>query len=328
MADVTDFEGLANTLSMTELIRLQDVLSKALVRRFEKRLALVFTDVVGSTPYFARFGDEAGRKLQQRHFDLLNAVIVPEGGRMVDTAGDGAFMAFDSVTSAARAMVQLQRAIVKDNDNRALDHRLHVRVGLHVGPVLTDGVEMAGDAVNFASRVSSAAGAGEIRLSLAAHSELADVEMRLRSRRQKPVELKGVERPQELFTLDWLDSTRFPTLVRFDDGSELRLPTLDVIRFGRLREQDGITANDVVITLADPNLQGRVSRWHFELLRRHDGFMLRSVSTSTTELDGTPVARGEEALLRPGAKVRLGGAVTLQFISEDFAQEMTLLPGV
>lgn len=327
MADVNDFEGLANSLSMTELIRLQDVLSKAIVRRFEKRLALVFSDVVGSTPYFARFGDEAGRKLQQRHFDLLNAVIAPEGGRIIDTAGDGAFMCFDSVTSAARAMVQLQRGIVKDNDNRALDHRLHVRVGLHVGPVLTDGAQVSGDAVNFCSRVSGSAGAGEIRLSLAAHSELADVEMRLRSRRQKAVELKGVDRPQELFTLDWLDSTRFPTLVRFDDGSEVRLPTLDVIRFGRLREQDGVTANDVVITLADPNLQGRVSRWHFELLRRHDGFMLRSVSTSTTELDGKPVARGEEALLRVGAKVKLGGAVTLEFVSEDFAQEMTLLPG-
>ncbi len=327
MADLKELEGLAETLSMTELIRLQDAISKAIVRRFEKRLALVFSDVVGSTPYFARFGDEAGRKLQQRHFDLLNAVIAPEGGRIIDTAGDGAFMCFDSVTSAARAMVQLQRAIVKDNDNRAQDHRMNVRVGIHVGPVLTDGVEVSGDAVNFASRVSSSAGAGEIRLSLAAHSEVADVEMRLRSRRQKAVELKGVDRPQELFTLDWLDTTRFPTLVRFEDGSELRLPTLDVIRFGRLREQDGVTANDVVITLADPNLQGRISRWHFELLRRFDGFMLRSVSTSTTELDGKPVNRGEEVLLRPGAKVKLGGAVTLHFVSEDFAQEMTLLPG-
>ncbi len=327
LADVKELETLADSLSMTELIRLQDVLSKAIVRRFEKRLALVFSDVVGSTPYFARFGDEAGRKLQQRHFDLLQSAITPEGGRVVDTAGDGAFLCFESTTSAARAMVQLQRAIVRDNDNRAQDHRLHVRVGLHVGPVLTDGQQVSGDAVNFCSRVAGAAGPGEIRLSQAAHVELADVELRLRSHRQRAVELKGVERPQELFTLDWLDASRFPSLVRFDDGSEVRLPTLDVIRFGRLREQDGVTANDVVISLSDPNLQGRISRWHFELLRRSDGFLLRSVSNSTTELDGRPVARGEEALLKPGAKVRLGGALTLEFFSEDFSQEMTLLPG-
>jgi class 3 adenylate cyclase len=322
----TNFEELAEQLSMTELIRLQDVLSKAIVRRFEKRLALVFSDVVGSTPYFARFGDEAGRKLQQRHYDLVNAAIAPEGGRVVDTAGDGVFLCFESVTAASRAMVALQRSIVRDNDSRAAEHRLNLRIGIHCGPVLTDGVLVSGDAVNFCSRVAGSAGAGELRLSLAAYSELTELELRLRSRRQRAVELKGVDKPQELFTLDWLDPTTFPTKVRFEDGTEQRLPPLDVIRFGRLREQDGATANDVVIVLADPNLQSRVSRWHFELHRRADGFMLRSVSTSTTEIDGRAVARGEEVVVRPGAKVKLGGAITLEFASEDFSQEMTLLP--
>jgi len=324
---VANFDELAEQLSMTELIRLQDVLSKAIVRRFEKRLALVFSDVVGSTPYFARFGDEAGRKLQQRHYDLVNAAIAPEGGRVVDTAGDGVFMVFEQATRAARAMVALQRAIVRDNDARPQEHRLHVRVGIHAGPVLTDGVMVSGDAVNFCSRVSASAAAGEIRYSANAHADLTDVEMRLRSRRQRAVELKGVEKPQDLFILDWLDATKFPTLVRFEDGNELRLPTLDVIRFGRLKEQDGVLANDVIITVADPNLQGRISRWHFELHRRADGFLLRSVSTSTTEVDGQNVARGEEAWVRPGAKVKLGGALTLEFRTEDFSQENTILPG-
>lgn len=320
------FEELAEQLSMTELIRLQDVLSKAIVRRFEKRLALVFSDVVGSTPYFAHFGDEAGRKLQQRHYDLVNAAIAPEGGRVVDTAGDGVFLCFESVTGAARAMVALQRSIVRDNDARAPEHRLNLRIGVHLGPVLTDGVLVSGDAVNFCSRVAGSAGSGELRLSTAAYASLTELELRLRCRRQRAVELKGVEKPQELFSLDWLDATTFPTLVRFEDGSEQRLPPLEVIRFGRLREQDGAAANDVVITLSDPALQSRISRWHFELHRRADGFMLRSVSTSTTEIDGRAVARGEEALLRPGAKVRLGGALTLEFASEDFSQEMTILP--
>lgn len=323
---MNNFEELAEQLSMTELIRLQDVLSKAIVRRFEKRLALVFSDVVGSTPYFARFGDEAGRKLQQRHYDLVNAAIAPEGGRVVDTAGDGVFLCFENVTAASRAMVALLRSIVRDNDSRAAEHRLNLRVGVHVGPVLTDGTLVSGDAVNFCSRVAGSAGAGELRLSLAAHSELSELELRLRSHRQRAVELKGVDKPQELFVLDWLDATKFPTKVRFEDGTEQRLPPLDVIRFGRLREQDGATANDVVITLADPNLQSRISRWHFELHRRADGFLLRSVSTSTTELDGRAVPRGEDVVVRPGAKVKLGGAITLEFASEDFSQEMTLLP--
>lgn len=324
---MANYDELAEKLSMTELIRLQDVLSKAIVRRFEKRLALVFADVVGSTPYFARFGDEAGRKLQQRFYDLVNHAIASERGRVVDTAGDGVFLCFDTATQASRAMVNLQRNIVRDNDSRAPEHRLSVRVGVHSGPVLTDGVLVSGDAVNFCSRVSGSAAPGEIRLSIGAHGELTDVEMRLRSRRQRGVELKGVAGPQDLFTLDWLDASKFPSLVRFADGNEVRLPTLDVIRFGRLREQDGAVANDVVITLADPNLQSRISRWHFELHRRADGFFLRAVSTSTTEIDGKPVARGEDVLLKPGSKVTLGGALTLEFRAEDFSGENTLLPG-
>jgi hypothetical protein len=46
-----DFEN----LTLTELVRLQSELSQSLTRRFERRLALTFSDIVGSTAYFARF---------------------------------------------------------------------------------------------------------------------------------------------------------------------------------------------------------------------------------------------------------------------------------
>jgi class 3 adenylate cyclase len=323
---VTDFEALAEGLSMTELVRLQDVLSKALVRRFERRLALAFSDIVGSTPYFAHFGDEAGRKLQQRHYDLVAGAIAPEGGRIVDTAGDGVFLCFDGGTRAARAAVALQRAVARDNDARSPEHRLSLRIGVHVGPVLTDGALVSGDAVNYASRIASSAGAGELRLSLAAYADLIDHDLRLRTRRLPPIELKGFDKPQEAFTLDWLDPTRFPTKVAFEDGRELRLPPLEVIRFGRLREVDGVVANDVVISVADPALQSRVSRWHFELHRRSDGFRLRNVSASSTEVDGRAVARGDEIAIAPGATVRVAGAITLVFKSDDFSHDRTVMP--
>lgn len=312
-----DFEALAQTLSLTELVRLQDVLSRALARRFEKRLALAFSDVVGSTGYFERFGDEAGRKLQQRHFDLLSEAIAPHDGRIIDTAGDGAFFCFDDTTAATRAVVDFMTRVTRDNDARAQEHHLQVRVGLHTGPVLTDGEQVSGESVNYCSRVCGVAGSGEVRLSVAAYQALTEAPLRLRCRRQKPVELRGVTGPQELFNFEWLDPSLFPTLVRLEDGTELRLPPLDVIRFGRLRELDGVTANDVVLQVGESNLQSRISRWHFELHRRADGFVLRSVSNSTTEVDGVVVARGEQHPLKPGARVRLGGAVTLQFLSED-----------
>ncbi len=48
------------TLTLTEAIRLQAELSALISKKYERHVALVFSDIVGSTPYFARFGNEAG----------------------------------------------------------------------------------------------------------------------------------------------------------------------------------------------------------------------------------------------------------------------------
>src|SRR3569623_2209566 len=105
-------------MSMTEIIRLQDLLSRELKVRFEKELALGFADIVGSTEYFARFGDEAGRKLQQRHFDFLQQTVPARQGRVVDTAGDGAFMVFPTAEAAVSAFIELQTLLSGDNLTR------------------------------------------------------------------------------------------------------------------------------------------------------------------------------------------------------------------
>ena len=300
---------------MTEIIRLQDTLSNALVRRFEKKLALAFSDVAGSTAYFSKFGDEAGRKLQQRHLDLVQRVLPSGGGRVVDTAGDGAFLCFPTMNGAAKAMVELLRLVAIDNDNRSSEHRLAVRVGLHFGAALTDGTSVSGDSVNFCSRVSGSAGLAEIRLSVAAYQELSDVPLRLRCFKLKAVSLKGVPEPVDLLVLNWLDPAVFLASVRID-GAEFKLPEQAIIRFGRLREQDGEAANDVFLEAKDPEMSNRISRWHFELHRKPTGYILRSVSSSSTEVDGTMVPKGVEVVIRPGSRVRVGGVVTIEFLGD------------
>jgi class 3 adenylate cyclase len=302
-------------LSMTEIVRLQSLLQQELTRRFERQVALVFSDIVGSTPYFARFGDAAGRQLQQLHLDLMSQCLPAGGGRVVDTAGDGAFVAFPTANAAADAVIKFEQLISHENAARARDHQLQVRIGMHWGSVLTDGVVVSGDAVNLCSRVAASADSGEVRLTREMFHELAGSH-RLNCRPLGPCELKGVSRQVEAFTLDWRDHSVFPvtfcieeTQARFD------LPQQDIITFGRLAEHENAVANDIVLTLPDPQATRQISRWHFELRRFGDGFRVRPVSNGATEVDGALVAKNVEVPIRPGSKIRVGHALTLVFES-------------
>ena len=305
-----DFES----LGLTEIIRLQDQLSRVLARRFEKSLALAFTDVVGSTAYFAKYGDEAGRGLQQRHVDLLMQVLPKVGGRIVDTAGDGAFTCFPAVEAATDSFIEMQTLMTEDNAHRPREHQLVIRTGIHWGNVLTDGTVVTGDSVNMAARVASTANPGEMRLTRPAFLELSNIS-RLRCKALPPAILKGIDKPVELMDFQWRDLSIFPSLVRVEEsGEEISLPPIDTISFGRLKESEGMQANDVVLSLPDEKLNRLISRWHFELRRRPTGFLLRSVSDQVTEVDGQVVAKGSEVPVRAGSVVRLGKGVTLTFV--------------
>jgi class 3 adenylate cyclase len=313
----SDWDELSNSLSMTEIVRLMDLLSKALTRRFERNLALAFSDIVSSTSYFAMFGDEAGRALQQRHIDLVQQSIAAHGGRIVDTAGDGTFLCFDRADAAAESMIELLDRLWLDNQGRAREHQLAVRVGVHSGPVLTDGALVTGDAVNLCARVAATAAAGEIRVTKDAYLAFEAVDHRLRCSPLPAQSLKGVARAIELFMLHWRDPALFPTHVRIAPNQLLALPDQDVIRVGRLREKDGVPANDIVLACADPEQTQQISRWHFELHRRPDGYRLRQTSAGSTRVDGRALSKGEEAAIRPGTSVAVADVLTLSFIGLD-----------
>lgn len=298
-------------LSMTQIIRYQAMLQQELTRRFEKQLVLAFSDIVGSTPYFARFGDAAGRQLQQLHFDLLMQGITPHGGRVVDTAGDGAFIVFDNASAAVQGVVAVQRAVSQANLARSRPHQLQLRLGLHWGPVLTDGTAVSGDSVNLCARVASSSEVGEIRLTRELFHELGSA-ARVLCQPVGQVELKGVSRAVEVLRLEWRDRSQFPTQLRLEPSGEvIDLPAQDIISFGRLREHEGSPANDVVLTHPDPQLARHISRWHFELRRGPQGYCLRSLSDTVTEVNGAPAPKGQDVPVKPGARIQLAGALAL-----------------
>jgi len=301
-----------STLSMTEIVRLQNQLQHELRHRFERSLLMAFSDIVGSTPYFARFGDAVGRQLHQLHFDLLGQAAADAQGRIVDAVGDGVFCVFPGAEAGVRGIVAFQQAMARENVARAREHQLTVRIGLHWGSVLTDGTLVTGDSVHVAARVARAAEPGGVYLTRQVFLEFGPA-LRLLCHPIGTRELKGVAQPVELLELDWRDPAAFPRRVLIEETEEhIALPQQDIVSFGRLHEPDGARANDIVLFHPDPVRSRQISRWHFELRRTPEGLRLRTLSDGVTTIDGQPVAKGVDVPVRSGTRIGVAKTLTLR----------------
>lgn len=303
------------TLSLTEIIRLQNQLSEVVTKRFEKPLALCFSDIVGSTRYFARFGDEAGQRLQQQHCDLLSASLAGIDGKIIHTAGDGVLLAFSQAESAVDTIVKFRAALWNLSCRLSAEQQWTVRNAIHWGPVLTDGDVIAGDTVNLCSKIISAAKPGAILLSKPAFSAL-PTHLRNVSRSIGVITLVNPANSMELFRLSWHGLLNWPILILIEETDErIFLPDQPVITIGRLSGMSDAPANDIVLKLPDEHLTSQISRWHLELRRQPSGFVVYSLSDKPTHIDGQPMARGESRAIMIGTKIRLSNVMTLQFLS-------------
>ena len=323
-----------STLGMTEMIRLQNQLQHELRHRFERSLLMAFSDIVGSTPYFARFGDVAGRQLHQLHADLFAQSAAEAQGRVVDAVGDGVFGVFPGVEAGARGIIAFQQALALENTARARQHQLAVRIGLHFGSVLTDGTTVTGDSVHVAARVARAAEPGGICLTRQVFLECGPT-LRLHCRPIGARELKGLAHAVDLLELDWRDPAAFPRRVLIEEtGEQIALPQQDIVSFGRLHEPEGARANDIVLFHPDPALSRQISRWHFELRRAPDGLRLRTLSDGLTTIDGQPVAKGVEVPVRSGTHICVANTLNLRLAGpahavadDEDSRTMMLNPG-
>lgn len=302
-------------LSLDELVELRDRVARELTDRFEQRLALVFTDVVGSTAYLERFGDVAGRELLHRHHRLVEQAMDQVGGRVVDTAGDGAFCTVPEARDGAVALIRFHNAVLEDNAGIDAAHRLRVRSALHWAPVLVDRDHVTGKAVHAAARLCGAAGAGEVRISEPAFLAL-PATLKPLCRSVDSVEGRGLDAPIVNLIMDWRDPRRMPSAVEIvETGVEFPIPFTDTVTIGRLAEFSGRPANDIVVELPRPDLARRISRWHLELEITPDGYLLRPVGRGCTEIGGEPIGPDDARLVRPGDEVRLATVATLRFFA-------------
>jgi adenylate cyclase len=134
--------------------------------RVTRRLAaIVAVDVVGYSRLIGQDEEGTLARLQAMRRELIDPAIAAAGGRIVKTMGDGLLVEFPSTVDAVRAAVEVQRGMAERSDGLALDQRMDLRIGVHLGDVVVDDADLLGDGVNIAARLEGIAEPGGIAIS-------------------------------------------------------------------------------------------------------------------------------------------------------------------
>ena len=132
-----------------------------------RRLALLFTDLQGSTALYERIGDMKAFDLVRQHFGHLREVITSNSGALVKTIGDAVMASFIDPLDAVQAALEMRARIDRFNADAGGD-LIALKIGLHTGAclavTLNDRLDYFGATVNVAARVQAMAGAGEIAI--------------------------------------------------------------------------------------------------------------------------------------------------------------------
>ncbi len=127
-------------------------------------LALLFSDLVGSTALYERVGDARAFALVEQHFRVAAEAIAAANGAIVKTMGDAVMASFPSLRDAVMAA----KAMVAAHEEVGREHGLGVKLGVHAGPCLAvranDRLDYFGTTVNMAARLQARAGESELVL--------------------------------------------------------------------------------------------------------------------------------------------------------------------
>jgi class 3 adenylate cyclase len=161
------------------------------------RKTFMFTDIVGSTTLAEALGNEPWERLLRWHDEVLRDLVRTGGGEVVNSTGDGFFVAFDGARQAIDCAVSIQRALAEHR--RSSGFALSVRIGLHAAEANRRGDDYSGMGVHLAARVAALAAAEEIVASADTLAEAGEVA----ASEAREVTVKGIKAPVKVVSITW-----------------------------------------------------------------------------------------------------------------------------
>jgi len=165
-------------------------------------LAVLFSDVVGSTRIYEVLGDQRAREIVSLCIDLMTAGAEQNNGTVIKTMGDEVMATFPTADDALNAAAQIQRQISSHPALQLDGQSVAVRIGCHFGPVVLESKDVFGATVHTANRMTSQAKSGQI-MTTAATVERLSPEWRSSVRQIDIALLKGQGAEVTLYEAIW-----------------------------------------------------------------------------------------------------------------------------
>lgn len=177
-----------------------------------KLAAIMFTDVRDFSKKMSE-NEIAAMELLKVHDGLVRDVVLKFGGTIIKSLGDSFMVDFSSAVNAVRCAIEAQEQFWNYNQGKSEFDKIQIRVGIHLGDVITVGNDIYGDGVNIAARIESITEPTRICVSADIYNQVKN-KMPIRAFCIGSIELKNIAEPVEVFEL-FIDS-----IPKFSEPSE------------------------------------------------------------------------------------------------------------
>jgi TolB-like protein len=274
------------------------------LQRENRRLAaIIAADVAGYSRLIGQDEEATLRALRAHRNEFIDPLTAEHGGRIANTAGDSLLLEFSSAVDAVRYAIAFQEGMAERNADIGDDRRIVFRVGINVGDVVAEGIDLLGDGVNIAARLQEICDAGDITLSDDAYRQ---VRTRLDAKFEEcgAQKLKNIAESVDVWTLR-TTRQRAPSPTANEPLPLLEKPSIAVLPFDNMSgdaEQnflcDGIT-EDIITALSR-------LRW-FLVIARNSTFVYKGRSVDVTQVGRELGVRYvlEGSIRKSGDRVRI-----------------------
>ncbi|MBB4285225.1 adenylate/guanylate cyclase domain-containing protein [Roseospira goensis] len=163
-------------------------------------IAIVFTDMVGSTDLTSEHGDVKAQQILRAHNSAVRSALARFGGREIKHTGDGIMATFDHVPDAVWGMIDVLKAVRAHNQTQP-EIPLRIRIGINAGEPISAENDYYGLAVTIAARICAKADMNQIYVSQVVRDLCEGTELRFADRGAEP--LKGIKQAQHLHEALW-----------------------------------------------------------------------------------------------------------------------------